>query len=80
MAKQVVWTKRAFEDRKMILQYWMVHNKSNSYSLHLNQVFENAADLISKYPKIGKMTEFHGIGLKIVRDYFLTYRETETIN
>jgi toxin YoeB len=78
MAKQVIWTKRAFEDRRMILEYWIARNKSNRYSLHLNQVFENTADLISKYPKIGKKTEFHDIRLKIVRNYFLTYRETKT--
>jgi len=78
MAKQVIWSERAFKDRIMILEYWIVRNKSNRYSFHLNQVFENTADLISKYPKIGKKTEFQDIRLKIVKNYFLTYRETET--
>lgn len=78
MAKKVIWTKRAFEDRKLILDYWIGRNKSNNYSLRLNHIFENTADLIGKYPRIGKKTEFQGIRIKIIKNYFLTYREKET--
>lgn len=78
MAKQVIWSKLAQQDRKSILEYWIKHNKSNLYSLRLNQIFENTADLISKHPKIGKKTQIQDIRIKIVKSYFLTYRETET--
>jgi plasmid stabilization system protein ParE len=79
MAKQVIWSTLAHHDRKSILQYWIEHNKSNTYSLRLNQIFENTADLISKHPKIGKKTESHDIHIKIVKSYYFTYRETESV-
>ncbi len=35
-------------------------------------------DLISKHSKIGKETDNIDVMMKIVKDYFVTYRETET--
>lgn len=76
MAKQIIWSKLAHQDRYNILEYWIKRNKSTLYSKKLNQIFIGAADLISKHPKIGKQTELAGIRYKIVRDYLFTYRET----
>ena len=42
------------------------------------QIFEVTADLISKHPKIGKDTDIIGVRIKTIKDYFFTYRETET--
>lgn len=77
MVKQIIWSRLAHNDRLNILEYWIKKNKSITYSKRLNQIFENTADLISKYPKIGKQTEIKGIRYKIVKDYLFTYRETE---
>lgn len=79
MAKQVIWSKRAFNDRKAILAYWIERNQSITYSKRLNQIFENTTELISKFPKIGKKTVVPDIRIKIVKDYFITYRETKTV-
>jgi toxin YoeB len=79
MAKQIIWSNLAQEDRKSILQYWIDRNKSNTYSIKLNQIFIDTVDLLSKYPKIGKKTEYADIRVKIVKDYFITFRETETL-
>lgn len=76
MAKQIIWSKLALQDRYNILDYWIKRNKSASYSKKLNQIFIDTADLISKHPRIGKQTELVGIRYKIVRDYLFTYRET----
>ncbi len=77
MVKQIIWSRLAHNDRLNILEYWIKKNKSIAYSKRLNQIFENTADLISKYPKIGKQTEIKGIRYKIIKDYLFTYRETE---
>lgn len=77
MAKQIIWSRLAHNDRLNILDYWIKRNKSVSYSKKLNQIFENTAELISKHPKIGKQTEIQNIRIKIVKGYLLTYRETE---
>ena len=76
MAKQIIWSRQAHNDRLNILDYWIKRNNSATYSIRLNQIFEHTADLISKYPKIGKPTELEGIRFKIVKDYLFTYRET----
>jgi hypothetical protein len=34
--------------------------------------------LVGKHPKIGKETDVPNVRIKIVKDYFFTYRETET--
>jgi len=78
MVKQIIWSNLAQNDRKSILQYWINRNKSNLYSIKLNQIFVDTVELLSKHPQIGKRTEFENIRIKIVKSYFITYRETET--
>ena len=78
MVKQIIWTKLAHLDRFQILDYWIKRNKSVIYSKKLNQIFEETATLLSKHPKIGKETDVQNVRLKIVKDYFFTYRETES--
>lgn len=78
MAKKVIWSKFAHCNRLQILDYWIKRNKSREYSEQLNQLFEDTVSLISKYPKIGKESDVPEVRIRIVRDYFLTYRETDT--
>lgn len=77
MAKQIVWSQRAQDDRKQILEYWINRNKSSSYSKKLDKVFREALSLISKYPRIGKQTDDKKARMKILKDYFLIYEETK---
>ena len=77
MVKQIIWSRLAHTNRLDILDYWNKRNKSNTYSKKLNKIFEHTADLISKYPRIGKQTELVSIRYKIVKDYLFTYRESE---
>ena len=77
MAKKVVWSLRAQNDRKKIFYYWNKRNKSNNYSIRLNRLFIEATKAISDYPKIGKITERENIRIKIVRDYLIVYKELE---
>ncbi len=77
MAKQIIWSRLAHNDRLNILEYWIKRNRSTAYSKRLNQTFEHTAVLISKYPRIGIQTEIEDIRYKIVKDYLFTYRETK---
>ncbi len=78
MAKQVVWSLRAQDDRKNILSYWRQRNKSNTYSEKLNLLFKEAVNTIRDFPKIGKLTDDRNARIKVVRDYLIIYEETET--
>ena len=57
MAKQITWTKRAQQDRKEILHYWLVQNHSNTYSKKLNHLFKKAVALVATHPNIGRSTD-----------------------
>jgi plasmid stabilization system protein ParE len=77
MAKRVIWSLRAQSDRRLILEYWIERNKSNTYSKKLHILFKEAVKLIAAFPKIGKLTDEENVRIKIVRDCFIIYEETE---
>lgn len=77
MAKQVIWSLRAQNDKKEILNYWNQRNKSNTYSKKLNELFKESIKIILDFPQIGKVTDDTQARIKIVRDYLIIYEETE---
>jgi len=78
MAKQIIWSLRAQKDKKEILKYWLLRNKSNRYSKKLNQLFKDAIQLLQEHPYIGRPTNDDSIRVKIVKDYLLIYEVTQT--
>ena len=78
MVKQIIWSPKAVGERKDILTYWKLRNKSNSYSKKLDLLFKEAIKIIKSFPQIGKMTDSENVRMKIVRDYLIIYEETET--
>ena len=81
MAKKIIWSKQALKDRKEILQYWIDRNKSNTYSIKLNNLFVYAIELIAAHHNIGILTDFENVRSKLVKDYYIFYEIEElTIN
>jgi toxin YoeB len=78
MAKQVIWSLRAQNDKKEILDYWRQRNKSNTYSKKLNELFKESIKIILDFPQIGRVTDDTKARIKIVSDYLIIYEETET--
>ena len=77
MAKQIIWSWLAQENRIKILKYWI---DSNLYSIKLNKLFEDSVDLLSKFPLIGVKSNLENIRIKLVRDYRIAYKiNDETI-
>jgi toxin YoeB len=74
MVKEIRWSVRADQDRREIEEYWTNRNKSNSYSLKLDQLFREGVSKVSKTPELGIPTKFPSIRYKIVRDYLIYYR------
>ena len=79
MVKKIVWSAKAQSDRREIFLYWNQRNKSTSYSRKLNYLFIDAANLIAKFPKIGKPSGYKDSRIKIVRDYLIVYKEYEDL-
>lgn len=68
----------AQRERKEILEYWRLRNKSSTYSKKLNQLFKESVKIITEFPQIGKPTDDINTRIKIVRDYLIIYEETES--
>ncbi len=77
MARKVVWSYRAQNDRKKIFEYWNNRNGTKTYSKKLNNLFIEAVDLISKFPIIGKLTTNHNARIKVVDNYLIIYEEID---
>lgn len=73
MVREIVWSPRAQELLKEILDYWEERNGSATYSRKLFKLFENALAILAKLPEIGRQTEQRNVRYKIFRDYFLYY-------
>ena len=71
--REIIWSLRAKNDRLKILEFWIEHNKSSSYSRKLNILFKDAAKFIAEFPTVGKLTSDKKARIKIVRDYLIVY-------
>lgn len=79
MAKRtVIWTEKAFLERKEILEYWIRRNQSKSFSIKLNTLILKELNLISLNPSTGKKTNYENIRLRIIWDYLLLYEISKT--
>lgn len=77
MARQIIWTERAQEERKEIFTFWNKHNKSSSYSRKLNELIKESLKLICRHPFIGKPTNKENVRVKILKDYLIIYEFTQ---
>lgn len=78
MAKRVIWSKRAKEDKSAILKYWLIRNKSNVYPKKLNGLFKDAVKWLAENPFGRRGTDYSQTFVKIVRDYKIIFEEDET--
>ncbi len=74
MFREIRWSTRAIKEWVEILEYWIKRNKSNTYSLKLDHLFNASFAIISKSPEIGKPTDVPFVRIKIIRDYLIYYR------
>jgi toxin YoeB len=77
MAKKIIWSLRAIEDRKNILEYWRIRNQSSAYSKKLDRKFREAVNVLKSFPKIGRRTDDVKIRMKILNEYLIFYEETD---
>jgi addiction module RelE/StbE family toxin len=73
MARTIIWTERAHQDRINIFTYWNERNLSNSYSKKLQRLIKQSLNLISKYPLVGHLTDKENVRTKVLKDYLIIY-------
>ena len=81
MVRRIIWSAKAQQERKDILQYWTKRNKSKTFSRKLSLQFNEAINLIARSPNAGHITPRENVRVKIVRDYLIIYKiEPASIN
>lgn len=78
---QIKWTKKALLSLAETLEYWNIHNSSETYSKKLRLEVKKKQLELSENPKIGIKTVFDKIyKIKILKYYSLFFRiEKDTI-
>jgi len=74
MAKRIIWTNTAKQARRDILQYWINHNKSKTYSKKLSVLLREKISLIKSQTYIGKPTDFKDVRATLISHFTIFYK------
>jgi plasmid stabilization system protein ParE len=77
MAKRVVWTNTARKARREILEYWIKHNGSDTYSKKLSKLFKIKVALLQSGGYLGKPTDFKDVRVSLVNHFSIFYKVFE---
>jgi plasmid stabilization system protein ParE len=77
MAKRkIVWTETAAKQRREIMNYWTVRNKSTTYAEKLIEITAKHLKVISKNPNAFKETEMKDVRESAMGHFSLFYKIT----
>jgi len=74
MARRIIWSSRASDEKIEIFKFWNQHNKSKAYSRRLNRLFNEAVEILKNHPFIGRPTNIENVHVKIVLNYLIVYQ------
>ena len=74
MAKRIVWTNSAKKARRDILEYWIKHNGTNTYSKKLAKLFRIKVALFQSGHYLGKPTDFKDVRVSLVSHFSIFYK------
>ena len=77
MVKRIVWTNTARKARREILEYWIKHNGSNTYSKRLSKLFRIKVALLESDHYLGKPTDFQDVRVSLVSHFSIFYKVRE---
>lgn len=77
--RKIIWTKKAQVERKDILEYWIIRNRSKTFSIKLNKLIISTLQLLAENPKIGRKTDYNNVRVKIVRNYLIFYEFSDSL-
>jgi plasmid stabilization system protein ParE len=78
MVKRVIWTETAKKSRREILNYWILRNKSKTYSKKLSALFKEKVELLKSQHYQGKPTDFKGVRATLVSHFSIFYKVNPT--
>jgi len=72
--RTVVWTETAIKQRRNILEYWVIKNKSTLYSEKLIQLIRKQIKSIEKSPYSFRKADYPNIHLAVIGHFSLYYK------
>lgn len=75
--KSVVWTQTAIIQRRKILKYWTIHNKSTAYAEKLILLVKERINLIIKNPEAGKPTNHPNTREAAMGNFSIYYKSVD---
>ncbi len=77
MAKRVIWSRTARDDRRKILEYWEKRNGDKIYSKKLAAQFRKKVKYIVQYNYLGTETDMENVRVTVCGNYLLFYEIDE---
>jgi plasmid stabilization system protein ParE len=72
--KSIVWTHTVIKQRRQILKYWTIRNKSTAYAEKLINLIKEHIEVISENPKSGKITSHPGTRETAMGNFSIYYK------
>ena len=73
MAKRVIWSLRAKEERREILEYWVERTGDKTYSRKLARAFREKIKFITRNNYAGTATDIENVRVTVCGNYLLFY-------
>ena len=73
MAKRIIWSVKAKQERRSILEYWFARNRNKNYSRKLSKQFGETVRHIAKYNYLGRATDEENVRGTVCGNYLLFY-------
>lgn len=73
MAKRIIWSTKAKQERRSILEFWFKHNGNKNYSRKLSKQFRETVRYIAKNNYMGRMTDEKNVRVTVCGNYLLFY-------
>jgi plasmid stabilization system protein ParE len=71
MARQIIWSKLAEQEKQHILEFYAVRNGNWDYSIKVNVLIEDAIDRLLLYPYYGTTTRYENVRMLVVFDFII---------
>ncbi len=75
---KILWTSTALKQRNHIFDYWNERNRSNAFSIKLNEKIKERAKLLKTNPELGKKTEFKKTRAISLGHYSILYKRNDS--
>ncbi len=74
MAKRIVWTLQAKDERREILSYWFERTGNKKYSQKLAYQFRETVRYIAAHNYLGRATDVDNVRVAVSGNYLIFYR------